>query len=220
MPRDATVLMQAFAKYLAIAMAYDDVIRVADLKTRAGRFDRVRREARAGDDQILGITEFFHPRIEEMAGLLPPWLGEKIESSERLARLIDRGRRLRTTAPTAFLMLYFMAGLRRVRRRTLRHTREMRHLDQWAQRVRKFATHDLALATAVCEARRLVGGYSDTHSRGETKFDKVMQASERLAGRPDAAEWVQRLTKVALKDADGAELDGALRTVETLFEDA
>jgi hypothetical protein len=37
---------------------------------------------------------------------------------------------------------------------------------------------------------------------------------------PDAAEWVQRLTKVALKDADGAELDGALRTVETLFEDA
>ena len=77
-----------------------------------------------------------------------------------------------------------------------------------------------ALATAVCEARRLVAGYSDTHSRGESKFDKVMQASERLAGRPDAAEWVQRLTKVALKDADGAELDGALRTVETLFEDA
>ena len=212
--------MQAFAKYLAIAMAYDDVIRVADLKTRAGRFDRVRREARAGDDQILGITEFFHPRIEEMAGLLPPLLGEKVERSEWIARLIDRGRRLRTTSPSAFLMLYCVAGLRRFRRRTLRHAREMRHLDVWAQRVRKFAASDIALATAVCEARRLVGGYSDTHSRGESKFDKVMQTAERLAGRPDAAEWVQRLTKVALKDADGAELDGALRTVETLFEDA
>src|SRR5437899_7907696 len=220
MPRDATGLMQAFAKYLAIVMAYDDVIRVADLKTRAGRFDRVRREARAGDDQILGITEFFHPRIEEMAGLLPPRLGEWIERSERLARLIDRGRKLRTTAPSAFLMLYCVAGLRRFRRRTLRHTREMRHLGAWSQRIRKFAASDTALATAVCEARRLVGGYSDTHSRSETKFDKVMQASERLAGRPDAAEWVQRLIKVALKDADGAELDGALRTVETLFEDA
>jgi indolepyruvate ferredoxin oxidoreductase beta subunit len=96
----------------------------------------------------------------------------------------------------------------------------MRHLDAWSQRVRKFAASDTALATAVCEARRLVAGYSDTHSRGESKFDKVMQASERLAGRSDAAEWVQRLTKVALKDADGTELDGALRTVETLFEDA
>ncbi|MEH2552938.1 indolepyruvate ferredoxin oxidoreductase beta subunit [Bradyrhizobium algeriense] len=220
MPRDAIGLLQAFAKYLAIAMAYDDVIRVADLKTRAGRFDRVRREARAGDDQILGITEFFHPRIEEMAGLLPPRLGEKVERSKGLARLVDRGRKLRATSPPAFLMLYCVAGLRRFRRRMLRHSREMRHLDQWAQRVRKFAASDTALATAVCEARRLVGGYSDTHSRGESKFDKVMLASERLAGRPDAAEWVQRLTKVALKDADGTELDGALRTVETLFEDA
>ena len=220
MPRDATGLLQAFAKYLAIAMAYDDVIRVADLKTRAGRFDRVRREVRAGDEQVLAITEFFHPRIEEMAGLLPPRLGERVERNERLARLIDRGRKLRTTAPSAFLMLYCVAGLRRFRRRTLRHSREMRHLDQWAQRIRKFAATDVALATAVCEARRLVGGYSDTHSRGETKFDKVMLASERLAGRPDAAEWVQRLTKLALKDAEGTELDGALRTVETLFEDA
>ena len=220
MPRDATGLMQAFAKYLAVAMAYDDVIRVADLKTRAGRFDRVRREVRAGEDQILAITEFLHPRIEEMAGLLPPWLGEKIERSDRLARLVDRGRKLRTTGPSSFLLLYGVAGLRRFRRGTLRHAREMRHLDEWAQRVRKFAADDPALATAVCEARRLVGGYSDTHSRGESKFDKVMRASDRLAGRRDAAEWVQRLTKVALKDADGAELDGALRTVETLFEDA
>ena len=71
MPLAATNLLQAYAKYLAVAMAYDDVIRVADLKTRAGRFDRVRHEARAADDQIISITEFFHPRIEEMAGLLP-----------------------------------------------------------------------------------------------------------------------------------------------------
>ncbi|MCA6121399.1 indolepyruvate oxidoreductase subunit beta family protein [Bradyrhizobium sp. WSM 1704] len=219
MPRDALGLMQAFAKYLAIAMAYDDVIRVADLKTRPGRFDRVRREVRAGDDQVLAITEFFHPRIEEMAGLLPPRLGEKLERNARLARLIDRGRKLRTTGPLAFLLLYGVAGLRRFRRGTLRHAREMRHLEDWAQRVRTFAAHDLALATAVCEARRLVGGYSDTHSRGESKFDKVMRAADRLAGRPDAAEWVQRLTRLALKDADGAELDGALRTIETLFED-
>lgn len=220
MPRAATDLLQAFAKYLAVAMAYDDVIRVADLKTRAARFDRVRREARAGDGQIVAITEYFHPRIEEMAGLLPPRLGEKVERSELLGRLVDRGRKLRTTAAPIFLLLYCVAGLRRFRRRTLRHAREMRHLDEWSQRVRKFAASDLALATAVCAARRLVGGYSDTHSRGESKFDKVMRASERLAGRPDAAEWVQRLTKIALKDADGAELDGALRTVDTLFEDA
>ena len=36
-------LTLAAAKYLAVALAYDDVIRGADLKTRASRFERVRR---------------------------------------------------------------------------------------------------------------------------------------------------------------------------------
>ena len=173
-------------------------------KTRAGRFDRVRREARAGDDQILGITEFFHPRIEEMAGLLPPWLGEKIETQRAIARLIDRGRKtahhravgvpdaVLRGGPAAIPPPHAAACAARCAISTNGHSA-----------CAKFAASDVALATAVCEARRLVGGYSDTHSRGETKFDKVMQASERLAGRPDAAEWVQRLTKVALKDAEG-----------------
>ncbi len=34
------VLTREAAKYVANAMAYDDIIRVADLKTRARRFDR------------------------------------------------------------------------------------------------------------------------------------------------------------------------------------
>ena len=213
-------LMQAFAKYLAVAMAYDDVIRVADLKTRATRFERVRRETGAAPAQIVAITEFFHPRIEEIASLLPPWLGEKVERNAVLARLVDRGRRLRTTAPLAFLSLFVVGGMRRFRRGTLRHGREMRHLENWSARIQKFTKTDIALATAICEARRLVSGYSDTHARGESKFDKVMQASDRLAGRPDAAEWVRRLTTIAMKDAEGSGLDGALRTVDTLFEDA
>jgi len=116
--------------------------------------------------------------------------------------------------------LFVVGGLRRFRRGTLRHGREMRHLAAWSERIAKFAGNDVALASAVCEARRLVSGYSDTHARGESKFDKVMQASDRLAGRPDAAEWVRRLTAIAMKDAEGSGLDGALRTVDTLFEDA
>ena len=36
------------SKYIAVAMAYDDVIGVADLKTRATRFSRVREEVWRG----------------------------------------------------------------------------------------------------------------------------------------------------------------------------
>ena len=43
-PRDGWALTREAAKYIANAMAYDDVIRVADLKTRGRRFDRIRRK--------------------------------------------------------------------------------------------------------------------------------------------------------------------------------
>ena len=59
-------------------MAYDDVIRVADLKTRASRFARVRSEVRGAPDQLVYTTEFMHPRMEEVCGTMPaaprPWL--------------------------------------------------------------------------------------------------------------------------------------------------
>ena len=51
-------------------------------------------------------------------------------------------------------MLYCVAGLRRFRRGTLRHAREMRHLDEWAQRIKKLAPTDPALATSRASAHR------------------------------------------------------------------
>jgi indolepyruvate ferredoxin oxidoreductase beta subunit len=44
------------AKHIAVAMAYDDVIGVADLKTRARRFQRVRDEVLAEPDQLVYTT--------------------------------------------------------------------------------------------------------------------------------------------------------------------
>ena len=61
----------AAAKHLANAMCYDDMIRVADLKTRSTRDARVRREVGVSDGSILQVTEYFHPRIEEFCGTLP-----------------------------------------------------------------------------------------------------------------------------------------------------
>jgi indolepyruvate ferredoxin oxidoreductase beta subunit len=72
------------------------------------------------------------------------------------------------------------------------------------------------LAVELIKCRRLVKGYSDTHARGQNKFDKVTGAVTLLAGRADAADWVRRLRDAALADEDGKMLDGALATVATL----
>jgi indolepyruvate ferredoxin oxidoreductase, beta subunit len=213
-------LIGAAAKYIAVAMAYDDVIRVADLKTRAGRFKRVRTEVAAGPDQLLHITEFMHPRMEEAIGTLPAGLGLWLENRPRLVRLLDRavnrGRRVRTTTVRWFLPLYLVAGLGRFRRATLRHRREVAHRDAWLAAARDTAESNPALAKAIIELRRLVKGYSDTHARGLSKFDKALAAAMRLRDRGDAADWVRRLRDAALADEDGKTLDGAIATISSL----
>ena len=51
-------LTRETARYLALWMAYEDVIRVADLKSRATRLARVRAEADAKPAEPVRITEF------------------------------------------------------------------------------------------------------------------------------------------------------------------
>ena len=207
------------AKYIANAMAYDDIIRVADLKTRAPRFTHIRQEMRAGDANLMQLTEYFHPRAEEVAGLMPARLGARVEASEkwmaRLNRWFDKGRRLRTDRLPAFLMLHVLGGLKGYRLRTHRHAVEVAHLDAWLARSLAPLGEDYDLAVELIKCRRLIKGYSDTHARGLGKFDKVMDAADLLRGREDAASWVARLREAALQDAEGEALDGAIATVRS-----
>lgn len=213
-------LTGTLAKYLANAMAYDDPYRVAHLKVRGSRFSRVRSEIGAKPADIVQITEFMHPRIEEVCGSLPRGLGEFIERRKGLSQWLDRrinkGRRMETSSLGHFLVLYVVARLGRLRRTTLRHAREVAHLEHWLGEIRALAHENYDLAVEVAAARRLVKGYSDTHARGHSKFDRVMSAVPKLTSRSDGAAWIKRLVAIALKDEGAVDLDGALRTIETL----
>lgn len=210
----------AAAKHLANAMCYDDMIRVADLKTRSTRDKRVRREVGVKQGTVLQVTEYFHPRIEEFCGTLPAGLGSYIESRPKLAafldRRINRGRHIRTDSFAGFAALWFIGGLRRWRRRLLRHRVETEHLERWYDLALGHVRDDYALAVEILNCRRLIKGYSDTHVRAQSKFDRVLSALDLVKGRTDAADWIRRLREAALKDEKGDMLDGALKTVATL----
>ncbi|RUV72959.1 MAG: indolepyruvate oxidoreductase subunit beta family protein [Mesorhizobium sp.] len=216
----AYALSISAAKHLANAMCYDDMIRVADLKTRSTRDQRVRREVGVKDGSILQVTEYFHPRIEEFCGTLPSGLGSYIEARPKLAAFLDRrinhGRRIRTDSFAGFAALWFIGGLRRWRRRLLRHKVETAHLERWYALALGYVPKDYALAVEILNCRRLIKGYSDTHARAQSKFDRVLSALDLLKSRDDAADWIRRLREAALKDEKGDMLDGALKTVATL----
>lgn len=206
------------AKYIANAMAYDDVIRVADLKTRGARFARIRGEMGA-KDRIMQLTEFMHPRAEEIAGMLPRRWGERVEGNPkwmaRLDRLFNKGRRIRTDSLGGYGMLYLLGGMKGWRRRTLRHAQEVAHLDRWLAAAMAEVDRDYALAVEIVKCRRLIKGYSDTHARGLSKFDRVMDGIALVRGRADAADWARRLREAALKDEAGEALDGAILTIRS-----
>ncbi|MCP3468957.1 indolepyruvate oxidoreductase subunit beta family protein [Bradyrhizobium sp. CCGUVB1N3] len=210
---------QAAAKYLANAMTYDDVIRVADLKTRSSRRARIEGELELSQDQVLQTTEFMHPRMEEVMGMLPAsfgrWLGGRPRLLGWLDRRVNKGRRVRTYSLPWFLTLYVVGGLRGMRRGSLRHAVETAHRDEWLKAAAEAVQANYQLGVEILQCRRLVKGYSDTHSRGLSKFDKTLAAIKLVEQREDAADWARRLREAALKDSAGKELDGVIQTIRT-----
>jgi indolepyruvate ferredoxin oxidoreductase beta subunit len=214
--RDGELLTET-ARYLALWMSYEDTIRVADLKTRGARFERVHQEVHAQPDQVVQIREFLHPRVEEISDTLPAGLGRWLLQSQWARGLVDRftskGKVVETTSIHGFLMLYFIAGLRRFRRGSLRFGIEQKRIAEWLAQVESLAVSDYALAREVAECPQLVKGYGDTHHRGWRNFERVMGAISGLRRTADAAASMKRLREAALADESGRKLDEALREV-------
>ncbi len=214
-PRLSYLLTAEVARYLALWMAYEDVIRVADLKVRASRFARVRDEVRAAPGQIIKVAEFMHPRLEEVAEVMPAWFGRAMLGGLRgmFAPFFGKGRQVRVTEVRDFLLLSWFAGLRSGRRGTLRFATEQARIEGWLQAVHETVPADYDLAVELAAAARLIKGYGDTHARGLRNFDRVVAERGRLQGRPQGPAVMANLIRAALADEEGKALDGVLATL-------
>jgi indolepyruvate ferredoxin oxidoreductase beta subunit len=203
------------ARHLALWMSYEDTVRVADLKVRRSRFERVSQEVRQASQQGLHIHEFLHPRIEEVADTLPAGLGRWLLRTgwarRLLGRFVARGRVVRTSSLRGFLLLYGVAGLRRWRPHSLRYQLEQQRIEAWLAELSALLPHQTDLALQVARAQSLVRGYGDTHARGWRHFEMIMGQLPVLARQPDAAGRLQALLAAALSDDSGRALEQALR---------
>lgn len=212
------LLLDEAARHLALWMSYEDTIRVADLKIRRSRFARVKQEVRLASDQLLRIKEYLHPRVQEIADTLPAPLGRWLLTSKGARRLIEpftrSGRVIETTSLHGFLLLWFVAGLRRWRRGTLRFAVEHARIDAWLARIGDLARSHYALAIEVARCQQLVKGYGETHERGTRNFERLMGTIPALEKRVDGARLLADLQTAALADEGGATLMQTLRSAE------
>ena len=210
------------ARYLALWMAYEDVIRVAQIKTRLARLERVRGGAGARPDQPVVITEFLKPGLDEFCSILPALIARPIIAwAERTGRrdALNVGLHVRTSTILGFALLRLMAALRWWRPRGYRFGVEQQLIEDWLRAIEQALACEPALAREIAECARLIKGYSDTHRRGQGNFLRLMEAivapalaAESASGDAyaNAAAALATARKAALADPDGNALSATL----------
>lgn len=203
------------ARHLALWMSYEDVIRVAQLKSRPERLDRIRAEVRAKPDQPVHVTEFFKPGIDEIAAVLPAGIGRPLRDWAQRKGVLDRWHvpmRLRSTRILGYLRLRLLAGLKPWRRRSLRFAEEQALIERWIGAVERAAAVAPAFGLETAIAAKVLKGYGDTHRRGRASFEALMVriVEPALAASRDGAPLLRAARQAALADADGKALEQAM----------
>lgn len=213
-------LTREVARQLAVRMSFEDIIRVAQVKASAERFNDVAREVRASDAP-LQIVDYFKPGIEEVCSLLPPRLARPMLSySKRKGWLGTKywGMHIRTTGLWGFLRVYGLSRLNALRPRSLRYVEEQERIEDWLTLVSNCARRDLGLAREVCDMARLIKGYGDTFARGLANYDKIKTQVIDQALSADwpaavVAEAVTNARVAALADPEGERLDDTIASI-------
>jgi indolepyruvate ferredoxin oxidoreductase beta subunit len=206
-------LTAATARSLGLWMSFEDVMRVAQIKTRRGRADRIRREVKANLKDLVEVREFVKPRVEEICGTLPTGLGRRLLASGRAQRILARftaGRRISTTSISGFALLRAITALRRFRRGTLRYQIENLRIEAWLKQLAEIAPRNYELAVELAECQTLVKGYGDTHERGWSSFSQLSTLAPTLVGDPEGAGRLRALREAALGDDNGVQLERAI----------
>ncbi len=201
------------ARHLALWMAYEDIIRVADLKTRASRFERVRREVGAKDGEPVVVIDYLKPGLEEFASVLPGFLGKRLVSwAERRGKLdaYNVGMHIRTSGIFGYLLVRSLAWLKPWRPMSYRYGEEQRLIERWLALVADAAKRDATLAMEVAECARLIKGYGETHRRGKANFLAIVDALVENPATSDPREQaraLRRAREAALADPEGKALE-------------
>jgi indolepyruvate ferredoxin oxidoreductase beta subunit len=216
-------LTRAAARALGLWMSFEDVMRVAQVKTRRGRAERIRREVKAQPADLVQVREFVKPRVEEICGTLPAALGRRLLASPRAQRTLTRftaGRRISTSTISGFALLRSIAALRHLRRGTLRFQIENQRIEAWLEQIAAIAPKNYDLAVELAECQTLVKGYGDTHERGWFSFSQITSLLPNLLSDPKGAAHLRALREAALADDNGTHLERAISSLRAHALDA
>ncbi|MDR7149761.1 indolepyruvate ferredoxin oxidoreductase beta subunit [Hydrogenophaga palleronii] len=209
------------ARWIALWMAFDDIVLVADLKSRASRQARVRTEVKAGSDDLLRVYDHFKPGAPEFAAMLPVSLARRVLAWDR--QRVAAGKspwalplKIGTHSVLGMLALRGLAATKRLRPLGSRFHTEQALIDRWLDAVVQLTALHAPLGHEVALCGRLIKGYGSTNERGKDNLLHIMDhlalpALAEPASGPQRCAAVASARQAALSDEAGVALDQALR---------
>ncbi len=215
-------LLKEVARYLAVRMSYEDVVRVAQAKTAPERMQRIAREELRVNAEPFLVHDFLKPGIEELCQLLPSFMARPIlQLAERKGWLgrVYFGMKINSTSISGYLRFLMLAKLRRLRPYGHRYKQEQQQIENWLALIREAARLSPELALEIAECARLIKGYGDTHTRGLNNYRAIEERVIRpaLAGHipsERAADAVASARTAALVDPEGESLVRCLAEID------
>lgn len=212
---EAGYLSTEFSRCLALRMTFEDVIRVAELKTRRERLDQIRREMGAKKGEPVQLTEFLKPGFEEICSVFPARLANWMKLKfKKHANKWQQGLKIRTDTASGFLLLVFLRSLRPLRRHMSRYHQEQLQIDLWQDAVMASIEVSPELALELIKCGSLVKGYGDTNERGHANLNSILKDLEYRMG---SSRSVDGLIDRARKARQAAQADPTGRQLGTVL---
>jgi indolepyruvate ferredoxin oxidoreductase beta subunit len=220
-------LCVAYARNLAHWLTYEDAPRVAQLKTRAERFDRIARDFGVRGRRFV-VTDYLVPDMEQILGMLPAVLARALQ---RAGTAVWPGfadasfpLRVRTSAPIGFALMKSVAALRHIRRASQRAREERAMIERWERAIDACRAGSAYLGYLAADAARVVKGYGRVRRRALDDLwaflDEGLPLLHELARRGGDVEAVGAralallATEAGARDACLAHLRKALETLD------
>jgi len=186
---------------LAAWMSQEDIIRVAQLKTKPGRLTRIRKEVAAKPGELVTVEDFLSPSRDQVVEILPLSLARLVPGGNGHGDPFGRHLRWRTYSLFGFGIMRFLAALKPLRPRTTGFAKNQQAIAMWLEAVRQAAQVNYALACDTAELAIWARGYGDVRARGMAQLTSALK------------DWPARLTDVeSLKKQVAVSLHAARHT--------
>ncbi|MGH7808043.1 MAG: indolepyruvate oxidoreductase subunit beta family protein, partial [Thermodesulfobacteriota bacterium] len=176
-------ITELFAKNLALLMTYEDGIRVAELKIKPKRFQRIKEEMRLRDDQVFHVIDYLKPDAYEIYGLFPNILVAPIIRFTE-SRLFQRfwpqnkkitfGQKPVTTSFLGSLRLWLLTRFKFIRPYSHRYHNEHALIKKYKTAVEKFTPLSYETGCLVAKSGQMIKGYGNVRRRTMNAFHRFL----------------------------------------------